>query len=71
MGIIFQGPLMVVLFIIVALVLAWNLFQIGVKLIFLIIGLVGLGIIILVFPALLLVFFFVLLPILILFKIIF
>lgn len=71
MDFIFYGPLAFVLFLIASVVIVATLFTMGIKLIFLLFGVLFWGILILIFPILLSIFIFVMLPLIILLKILF
>ena len=71
MNFIFYGPLAFIMFAIASIVIGMILFTMGIKLIFLFLGILFWGILILIFPALLTLFIFAILPLIIFLKILF
>jgi len=71
MSMLFYGPLAFVAFIIAAIVVMVILFTMGIKLIFLFLGIIIMAVLITLFPAILLIFIFLCLPLIILLKILF
>lgn len=71
MGLFFYGPVSFVIFLLVSAFIIATLFTMGIKLMFLILGIFMWGILILIFPALFTVFLFLFFPLIIFIKILF